>query len=444
MPKTALVVNPWITDFKLYDEWMHPLGLYYLSVLLFQNGYEVLYLDCLSAIKPKSYKQDGTGKYEYRLYSKPDIYKSIKRNYKIYGMSQDCFINALLSFPKIDVIFVGSFMTYWILGLAETVLHLKKVFPNTPIVIGGTSAILMPDVLKTKISDVYIFSGNLYNQKDISSSKIPFFCELPALTFNQSLIPFFKLFPLQFKYHGPVISSFGCPFKCSYCASRFIFDHYVARDNNIIIEEIKFLNKYLNVTNFAFYDDALLYKSDNKIIPLLENIIKNNLKVNFYTPNGMHTKWLSKELLEIMYYAGFSQLRFGYESGNPIYSKDTCSKTSRKEIAIKIENSLKAGFKSSQIGVYIMAGLYNQKPSDVEKEIKFIASLSVMAKPVFLSPVPKTPIFNVYSKMFPQLLFEPLFHNDTFFITLLPQWSETSIEEITSLAKELNRKNYGI
>ena len=33
-PFAALVVNPFITDFKLYDEWMHPLGLYFLIDLL--------------------------------------------------------------------------------------------------------------------------------------------------------------------------------------------------------------------------------------------------------------------------------------------------------------------------------------------------------------------------------------------------------------------------
>ena len=137
---------------------------------------------------------------------------------------------------------------------------------------------------------------------------------------------------------------------------------------------------------------------------------------------------------------GFKTLRFGYESGSRAFSRDTNGKVCKEELEKKTGLALNTGFCEKDIGVYVMAGLSGQSPQDVADEIKFVASLSVKAKPVFFSPVPKTPLFEKYSRQFPQLLETPLFHNDTFFITRLPGWDGQAVQEIIDLAKWYNEK----
>jgi radical SAM superfamily enzyme YgiQ (UPF0313 family) len=438
MPLHALVVNPWVTDFKLYDEWMHPVGLYYLVTLLKNNGVDISYYNCLSRPNGSESKSNGTGNFPFRSYPKPGLYKNIRRYYKQYGQPEELFEKYLLSTPEPNVIFIGSSMTYWVLGIIETVRIIKRVFPHIPVVIGGTSAILIPSFLKSSLPDVSLFRGSLFDQKAITGSGIPCLSSMKALAIDASIIPALELIkPL---HHGPVVSSSGCPLRCSYCASRFLHDRYEARPAPVVVEELAFLQSRFGVKNFAWYDDALLYEPRRHFIPLMRAISQAGTDASFHAPNGLHVRWLTKEVLETMRAGGFKTLRFGYESGSRAFRRDTGGKVRREELEKITRLALKAGFCGADIGVYVMAGLAGQSPQDVADEIKFVASLSVKAKPVFFSPVPRTPLLDTYVRQFPQLLETPLFHNDTFFITQLPGWDSQTVQEIVDMAKSYNER----
>ena len=97
--------------------------------------------------------------------------------------------------------------------------------------------------------------------------------------------------------------------------------------------------------------------------------------------------------------------------------------------------ALEAGFSKDQIGIYVMGGLEGGGPGEMLEEIDFIKSTGVKAKPVFLSPVPGTHTFNSYARQFPSLLHNPLWHNDSFFITCIPGWDWDTLEEIRRRAR---------
>jgi hypothetical protein len=438
MPLNALVVNPWATDFKLYDEWMHPVGLYFLISFLKQNSAEVSFFNCLSRPEGETSKPNGTGVFFSRPYAKPLLYENIRRHYKIYGQTQESFEKHLLSAHKPNLVFIGTSMTYWVYGVFETVKTIRNIFPEVPIIIGGSSAILISSFLKASLPEINLFSGSLFDQNAITGSGIPCFSSMNALSFQASLLPAFK--QLIFAYHGPVLSSTGCPLRCSYCASRFLHTRYQARSTSVVVEEIAFLQERFGVSHFAWYDDALLYKPRRHFIPLMRALSTVGIKASFHSPNGLHVRWLTQEVLETMAFAGFKTLRFGYESGSRAFSRDTSGKVRKNELEEKTRLALDNGFCARDIGVYVMAGLAGQSPGDVANEITFVASLSVKVKPVFFSPVPHTPLFETYARQFPELRETPLFHNDTFFITKLPGWDEQKVQEIIDLAKWYNEK----
>jgi hypothetical protein len=438
MPVNALVVNPWAADFKLYDEWMHPVGLYWLIAFLRHNGADVSYYNCLSGTNDSELKSNGTGNFPFRLYPKPELYKSILRHYKLYGQPEESFKKYLLSLPEPDIIFIGSSMTYWVLGIKETVRVIKQVFPHVPMVIGGTSAILIPSFLAASLPDIHLFKGSLFDRKAIVESGIPLFSSMKALRREASMLPAFEL--LTAANHGPAVSSRGCPLRCSYCASRFLHNRYEARPASLVAEELGFLQSRFGVKNFAWYDDALLYRPRRHFVPLMRAMSQAGINASFHAPNGLHVRWLTREVLDTMRSGGFKTLRFGYESGSKAFIRDTGGKVCKEELEKKTGLALGAGFCGGDMGVYVMAGLAGQSPRDVAEEIKFVASLSVKAKPVFFSPVPKTPLFEKYSRQFPKLLETPLSHNDTFFILGLPGWDASAVQEIIDLAKWYNEK----
>ena len=60
-----------------------------------------------------------------------------------------------------------------------------------------------------------------------------------------------------------MLTSKGCPFRCSYCASSSLYTNFSQRPPDEVIGEIEYYQKDLGVTDIAFYDDALLVNDHN-------------------------------------------------------------------------------------------------------------------------------------------------------------------------------------
>lgn len=413
---------------------MHPVGLYLLGALLKRNNWNVNYINCLTRDPETKNRRFMTGTFESKIINTPQIFKNIDRHYRRYGFSDDSFISALKNIKKPDVIFITSGMTYWIDGLINTHNFIEKHFPDVPIVIGGISAKLIPEKLKTLFPKAILFSDQIYNNKTLTFNDI-----IKVENVKQSL-SFKDMFPIiNNMRHGPILTTLGCPYRCSYCASKIIQEKFYVRPTDIVFNEIKEMIAKFNVKNFSFYDDALLFKPENNFIPLAKKILSLNKDLRFHAPNGLHLKWLDKEVVSLMKNIGFRTLRFGYESGATKYKNDTNSKIEKDEIIKKVELMLKTGFPPKDIGIYVMGGLPNQTPSLMLEDIKFINSLGVKAKPVFISPVPKTPIFEHYKKKYPLLEDDPRIQNDIFFISQLDGWGFEELSLIKDEILKLNR-----
>jgi hypothetical protein len=428
MKLKALVVNPWVADFKLYDEWMHPLGLYFLIDFLYRNNVEVFFYNCLKRSPDAKPKRFGTGDFPSREHPKPPIYKNIKRRYKIYGVKKEHFLTYLESIPKPDMVLFGSGMTYWIDGLSETVAAVSRVFPDVPVIAGGISALVCGPLLKKNIARLAICTASLFDQHALRHSGLPYLSGMTALSHDSTMIRGFKA--LSEAFHCPVLTSFGCPFSCTYCASPLLHGRHVVRPVSTILSEMTSLYSRFGVADFAFFDDALLYLPEKNFFPLMSAIRSAGIRGRFHTPNGLHVRWITQDILEAMKTAGFHTLRLGYETGAAVHNRETGNKTSRRELAQKTALIKKAGFPGKDIGVYVMAGLPLQTPGEVIEDMEFVASLGVKVKPVFLSPVPGTPVFNRYAKTFPLLSEDPHSHNDSFFITMVPGWDDLTVQEV--------------
>jgi len=431
--KNALVVNPYAADFKLYDEWMHPLGLYLLISSLTHASWNISFFNCLSRTAGAKDKRYGTGDFCHVELPKPPVYRNLQRKYKLYGRPADELRSFLGACPAPDVIFCGTGMTYWIDGLQATIDILREFFPRAPLVMGGNSAILVPDILRRRFPDAHIVSRPIFSGTDMQAAGIPFLSDPPHDTRPPSLAEGAAL--ISNPAHGPVLLTQGCPYACTYCASSVLQPGFQARPIELVMQEIRAWYER-GARDFAFYDDALLYQADRGLLPLLRSLLAEGIKARFHVPNGMHVRWVTPDIADRMFQAGFVTLRFGYESGSGEFSRDTCGKTGRAMVRDTVSVLLKSGFSASQIGIYIMGGLPGQTARQMRGEIEFIASLGVRPKPVFLSPVPRTRLFDSYLSSHPEIGTDALWHNDAFFVTRLPGWGDQAMEELKLLAKE--------
>jgi radical SAM superfamily enzyme YgiQ (UPF0313 family) len=431
----AIVIAPWVTDFKLYDEWMHPLGLYVLISLLRHNGLRVSFFNCLTHHGHAKQKPYATGTFHAFPIAKPAVYRHIPRLYKRYGCSTEELVSFLDRAGPADVICIGSGMTYWIDGLLECAAAIHRHRPYTPMVIGGTAAMLIPAHLSARLPYAHICSRSLHATTSRNATSIPVIDSLSTTGWVPALYEAFTM--AAPRPHGALLTSLGCPLRCSYCASSLLQPRFTQRPHDLICREVRYYARN-GIRHCACYDDALLYRAPDHFLPLIRRLRVQCPDMRFHLPNGIHMQWLTAEVVREMKRAGILTIRCGYESGMPSQGPHTSYKASYTTAARTSELLHAHGYEKKECGIYVMAGLPGQRPEQLRNEMEKIARLDVQVKPVFLSPVPHTPLFDHYAAGIPDIIHDPRTHNDTVFTPLLPHWDAPTVEEIKQLAKRLN------
>lgn len=447
MIHNILLINPWIYDFAAYDFWNKPIGLLYLASLLRMNGANVFFVDCLDPYHPDMRygrhtlpprrRESGEGTYARQLIPKPDPLKEIPRHYHRYGITPDVFLKSVQTLPRPNLIMMTSMMSYWYPAVFEMVRLLHKTFPGIPVVLGGNYVTLNPQHA-SKSGAEFCLSGpaelsipkllkNLYGQ-DMGF--------LPDIN-NLDSYPYPAFDLIRHLDQVPIMTSRGCPYRCSYCASHLINDKFQRRDPTHVFDEIEYWHTHLGIKHFSFYDDALLIDPDEMGRPLLRQIIRRNLPVQFHCPNGLHIRKISPELSTLMFKAGFKTIRLGFETSDGMRQETTGGKVDNKEFIYALTNLKKAGYKSEDIGVYLLCGLPGQSADEVKESIRFVQSYGARAIIAEYSPIPGTGLWNeaVASSPYP-IAAEPLFHNNS----LLPCRNPSLTYEMYQNLKLLTRK----
>ncbi|WAC07154.1 MAG: B12-binding domain-containing radical SAM protein [Thermodesulfobacteriota bacterium] len=440
---TIILINPWIYDFAAYDFWAKPLGFLYLAALLRKNGFSLHYIDCLSTDYYSSptiswpRQESGKGKFLKTKVEKPEPLKGVPRNYCRYGIPSELFDQKLLELPEPDVILVTSGMTYWYQGVGEVILRAKKIFPKIPIILGGTYVTICTAHAKKKSGADFVIPahGELEILKLVSAlaGKEITFNSTPELL-DSLPYPAFDLYT-NLPYVC-ITTSRGCPYHCAYCASNLLAPNYTFRDPIAVGDEIEFWWKHHGVTNFAFYDDALLFNSEKRLIPFMKEIIRRSIPANFHTPNGMHLRGMTEDMARLMFLSGFKTIRFGLETADEKLMKKTGGKTTRAEFIQAVKYLKKAGFPKEEIGVYLLAGLPGQRAEEVEESITFVRDCGARPYLAEYSPIPGTILWEeaIKASRF-DLVSEPLFHNNSLFPCEWEGFTRKDLQRLKLLAR---------
>lgn len=424
MSRNILLINPWIHDFAAYDFWLKPLGLLYLAGLLRANAHRISYIDCLDPHSPLMLQKTGKGprrhtyghgRFFRQVIEKPECLKGFPRSYCRYGIDPDVFRAKLARCIDTDIVLVSSMMTYWYPGVFEAIRIVKEMLPGIPVVLGGKYASLCYDHATANSGADYIIRGSGEQQ----------ILDLFKVLFNEAVIfqpdaedldtlPY-PAFDLASRIDQvPIITSLGCPYRCNYCSSSLFYKKYLRRDPHRVAAEIEYWQKNYHVTDFSFYDDALLVNPDQMIIPLLREIKRRNLSCRFHCPNGLHIREIDASLSQLLFQSGFKTIRFGFETADFQLQQDTGGKVQNEELRRAVGHLKKAGYKREDIGIYLLCGIPGQKMEDVLQSIDFV--LQCGAKPVLAeySPIPGTKMWNDALLASPfDIQHEPLYHNNS-------------------------------
>jgi len=299
----------------------------------------------------------------------------------------------------------------------EIAQMIKETFENSIVIAGGVHATAVPEEpLKTGFID-YVVRGEgeeimLQLYRAIRGGSNPSnilglsYKENGEIISNQpaSLIPDLNILPI-FPYHkftNPkydssfIVSSRGCPYRCSYCSQRLSTGTtYRFRSAELVVEELDILvNTYSN-REIGFYDDNFCLV--NKRVHELCDLIIDR-KLNEKVKLGIQTRadnFLSggEDLIRHMAEAGFSDIGFGLETGTQrladLIRKDETIETQLEATRL----AQKHGF---EVALFMIFGLPTETGDDRLEGFRIVNDVFKIRETKYnnLIPYPGTPMFS--------------------------------------------------
>ena len=221
--------------------------------------------------------------------------------------------------------------------VAETAKRMRK---DCTVVLGGPHATFLPietlkecryvDVIvrgegEETIKDLVetIEKGeNLDNVKGITFRKGDEIVDVGPRLFMKDIddIPFpsrdllpIHLYNVNGVKYTTMLTSRGCPFRCSFCSSSRLFGgSWRGRSPENVLEEMKNIYDEYNIRNFEFMDDTFTL-DQKRAERICDGIVEEGLDISWGASSRVDT--LSKKLVEKMKKAGCWILFLGIESG---------------------------------------------------------------------------------------------------------------------------------
>ncbi len=446
-----LLINPWVTDFAAYDLWSKPLGLLYLADYLRTANFRIDLIDCMdrnhpatkSLMKSNWFKADGRGHYPKEILDKPDLLRKIPRRWGRYGLPLEAFKKELSQRPKPDAILFTSIMTYWYPGLFEAIRLVKEHWPQVPVIVGGIYATLFPEHARKYSGADKIITG--YGEFSILRALSELGIRIPGVapdprTHFMSGSPAWDLYS-KLDYLV-ILTSRGCPYSCSFCATKFLNPQFKQRPWEQVMDEIRRNQELFGYRHLVFYDDALFINRERHILPLLRALAKLQPPLQLHTPNGLFARFINQELAEALVAAGAETIRLSLETTDKKFLKKISNKVNENEFLRALKNLERAGYPRWKVETYLIVGLPGQTPQQVEEAIKFVHNVGARVRLAVFSPLPGTPEWEITRNTlnWPKDV-DPLLTNNSIFPLANANFSWEDLQELKLL---VNRGNHSL
>jgi radical SAM superfamily enzyme YgiQ (UPF0313 family) len=423
--KDLLLINPWIHDFTAYDFWMKPLGLLDAATLIRRTTpHRLSFIDCLDRFHPGlprsgAGKTDGRGPFPKQEIPKPEAVRAVPRRFSRYGLPVALFEEELARAPRPDAVLVTSAMTYWYPGVQAVVDLVRRRFGAVPVLLGGIYATLCPGHARAESGADLVLPGPAEDSLPAALAEV-----LGGPAVLPGPIPSDLLSPPAFdllrdRTWLPVLTSQGCPLRCTYCASSRLSTGFRQRPVGSVLAEIAASRARFGTRHFAFYDGALLAGKRDHAWPLFEGLAAAGPGLAFHTPNGLHLPEIDRRTARLLRAAGVVSLYLSLESTDPGVMDERGPKASPGDLERALTELEAAGYDRQDISVYLMAGLPGQSTSGIRDSLGFVRRLGAVPRVAHFSPIPGTAEWDRLVRA--GLLADdadPLLHNKTAFAYL--------------------------
>lgn len=235
-----------------------------------------------------------------------------------------------------------------------------------------------------------------------------------------------RAFPL-----APIITTRGCPYKCTYCSAPITAgDKMRFRNPVAVVDEIEMLVKDYGVREIQIEDDNFTLRRSHAEA-VCKELLKRKVQVLWSLPNGVRIDKLDRDLVRLMKESGCYLMALGIESANQRIL-DMVKKQLNKEIVKKtVCEVVDAGIEAWG---FFMIGFPTETKEEIQNTINFALELPLTrAQFTKATPLPGTDIYALWMQKYSN---GKSIDWATFnYYEFCSDWSDVTAEELARMQK---------
>lgn len=414
------------------------LGLGYLAAALRKAGHDVTLLDCDKEkmtqdgferyVSGMSYNLVGFQLYTNALYSAKKQVDAVRQRIKdaviVVGgphVSGDpCQALAFMDAADIAVIGEGERSIVEIACLKRDDLK-------------GASMKTIPNIAYRAAGGVIAINSSSYIE-DLDAIPMPAWDLIDPRSYPDAPHgTFARSFPV-----APIITSRGCPYACTFCASFTVHGRKMRRRSaKSVIDEIAYLSKDYGVREVHIEDDNFtmgkVYAKE-----VLAGVIDRGIDIWISLPNGVRIDAIDEEMIQLMERAGVYSFGIGVESGSDRILGKIQKGLTTQDIEEKV-NLVKMHSNIRMTGFFLI-GHPEETVDDIVKSIEFALRLKIDR--ASFSPLMPLPGSAIYEEWKSRIDVDSIDWRKFLYYQFIPSVSPISAETLNRLLKDANMRFY--
>lgn len=411
----VLLIQPPIRDFYHTSKRTIPYGLACIASSLIREGFSVDILDALATSKSKPITVPDHMTYLNELYSGQDKSPfALFSQYRHFGYSYD-EIKKRIQTVSPFLVGISSLFTPYYKEALQIAKIVKSIHSQCYVVLGGHHPTAFPEsVLECPAVDFVIQGeGELSLPMLVKSlQKGDNFDHIPGIAYRKSdghiyknplsVVEHIDQLPLpalnlirhsfyQRKKAGStvIVTSRGCPMKCSYCAVGHSGIPYRRKSIDSVISEIEHAINSFNVRFIDFEDENLSFNSQwfSSLLDEIQTRFSHH-SIECRAMNGLFPSTLTESLIKKMKAAGFKTLNLSVGALSPYQQQ----RFNRPDLRTDLDNILCICRTHQMEAVcYLIAGAPYQDPKQTISDMISLFFKGVLIGVSIFYPAPGTP-----------------------------------------------------
>ena len=194
---------------------------------------------------------------------------------------------------------------------------------------------------------------------------------------------------------GGILTSRGCPARCTFCANYVTGRSFRYRSAANVITEINAWHERCGISYFPCWDDALTANSAR--LGELCSAIERGVQFPFSFGAITRANLVTRDLLRTMRHAGLNNVNFGVESGDDGVLKAIKKGVRTDQVVRALEWAKEEGLITA---CNFMLGFPQETPLELERTLRFMERIAPMVDAFstmgVVVPFPGTPIYEEF------------------------------------------------